>query len=282
MNLKKETTAKEPKEKEPKTKNKKNFTFDAAKLKGYLNKKAFLGITVVGAAILLVVYVYVYLDYTAKTDELTASNMTLQQEVNELQKYADNMAQYQSEIDEMRTAISDIMAEYPADAREEDIIMLAVQLQNRNVIAYDAINMEETEGVYTIPYDNVRLASIEGFDNDLIFTQKHAVYVNTTNYENLKSVIDQIYASKNRIGINSIVYAKNEENGTLEGNIDLYFYSAVGTDKEYELPDIAAYLAGTSDLFQSDKITAVNTAAEGEGEEAAEGNGAEEDGKTPQ
>ena len=51
--------------------------------------------------------------------------------------------------------------------------------------------------------------------------------------------------------------------------MDLYFYSAAGTGKEYVAPDIAEYLAGTSDLFKSDKVT-VNKPA-GDSEDAEEG-----------
>lgn len=268
MAVKKEKKEKSLNEKKPKEK--KGGSLNIAKLKNYFNKNTFLGITLVGLLAVVVVYVYIFMDYTERTEIVEAENRDLKAKVNELQEYADNMEMYQSEISEMKTAIEDIIAEYPADAREEDIIMLAVQIQERNAIAYDALNMEAAEGVYTIPYDNVRLASIEGLDGELTFAKKHAVYVNTTNYDNLKTVVEQIFDSNNRIGINSIVYAKNEENGTLEGSIDLNFYSAVGTAKEYVVPDIAAYLSGASDLFQSDKVALKNNVGEENGEETQE------------
>lgn len=273
MNLKKEKAEKPVKDKKDK-KEKNSSSMDISRLKNYFNKNTFLGITLVGILAIVVVYVFVYMDYTERTDELTASNAVLQAEIDELQEYADNMERYQSEINEMKTAIEDIVAEYPADAREEDVIMLAVQIQDRNAIAYNAINMEATESVYTVPYDNVRLAAIEGMDRDLIFARKHAVYSNITNYDNLKSCIQQVFDSPNRIGISNIVYVKNEEDGTLEGSIDLYFYSAVGTGKEYVVPDIAEYLAGTSDLFRSDKVVRDYEPSEngnGESEEGGEG-----------
>ena len=258
--------------KEKKVKEKKSPDKKKANLKAVFNKNTFLGITLVGLVVLVMVYVFVYMDYTTRTDELTASNEEIKKEINELQVYADNIETYRSEINDMKTAIEDIVAEYPADAREEDVIMLAVQIQDDNAIAYNAINMEATEGVYTVPYDNVRLAAIEGMDRDLVFAKKHAVYSNVTNYDNLKGCIKQIFDSSNRIGIGSIVYVKNEEDGTLEGSIDLNFYSATGTGKEYTVPDISQYLSGTSDLFKSDKVVGTNESSDGEdgenGEEA--------------
>lgn len=245
---------------------KKKKPFNVRTLRKYFNQKTFLLIGLAGLAMLVIVYVFVFLEYTQRTEELEASNATLKSVVNELRVYYENMDNYKAEIKEIKAGIEEIMTEYPVDAREEDVIMLAVQLQNQNAIAYDTVNMSETEEVYTVPAENVKLADIEGFDA-LSFRKKKAVYVNTTNYDNLKTVIEQIFASDNRIGIDKIVYAKDEELGVLSGNIDLYFYSAAGTGKEYIAPEMTEYLAGTSDIFQSSKVKLVvvdDTAAEGE------------------
>lgn len=223
-------------------------------LKTYFNQKTFLGVSLVGMLMLVALYVFVYLDYTQKTEELEASNNELKAVVNELEEYNNNLEQYKAEIEEIKTEVDAILAQYPADAREEDAIMLAVEVQENNIIDYDAINMEEKEGVYTIEPYLVTAAGLEGLDESLVFARKHAVYVNETTYPYLKSVIKQIYESDNRIGIDNIVYTKNEEYGILEGNIDIYFYSIAGTDKEYTAPDIAQYAAGTEDLFRSEEV----------------------------
>jgi Tfp pilus assembly protein PilO len=233
--------------------------------------KTFYGITIVGLCVLVLIYIYIYQDYVAKTEELEQSNRELSARIEELQEYADNINMYKGEIEEMKAAIEDILKEYPAGAREEDAIMMAVRMQDKNDIGFDAINMEDTESVYTIPYSEVSLANIEGMDSDLTFMRKRATYANTTTYVNLKSVIKQIFDSSNRIGINSIVYSKNEEDGTLTGNIDLYYYSAYGTGKEYTVPKISAYVAGTDDIFNSAKNSAAAELAE-EGETEGEEN----------
>lgn len=250
--------AKEKKVKEKKVKDKNVKKDKQAKesksLKSYFNQKTFLGVTLVGVLALVVVYVFVYLDFTQRTEELQKSNDDLRAVVNELEEYNTNMEAYKVEIEEIKAEINSIMDAYPADAREEDAIMLAVELGERNTIDFDAINMEEKESVYAVEPYLVTAAAIEGLDESLVFTQKHAVYVNQTTYTELKSVIQQIYESDNRIGIDNIVYTKNEEYGVLEGNIDIYFYSLAGTDKEYEAPDIAEYPKGTSDPFRSEEI----------------------------
>ena len=275
----KEKKVKEKKVKEKKVKEKK--VKQEKQAKSIFNQKTFLGVTLVGLLILVMVYVFVYLDFTQRTEELVKSNTELTATVRELEDYNTNMEAYKIEIEEIKAEINEIMEQYPADAREEDVIMLAVELQERNVIDFDAINMEAKEGVYTVEPYLVTAAAIEGLDESLVFTQKHAVYVNETTYTELKSVIRQIYESDNRIGIDNIVYTKNEEYGVLEGNIDVYFYSLAGTDKEYAAPDIADYISGTGDPFRSEEIArrmAMEMLEEGlEGEEGGlGGDGAEE------
>jgi hypothetical protein len=248
-------------------------------LKKYFNQKTFYGICIVGVVVLVILYVFVFLDYSQKTDTLTTSNQSLKLQVEKLQEYSDNMALYQSQINDMKTEIADILGEYPAGAKEEDVIMLAVEMQKSNQIGYSTINMDETEELYSIPYEEVTGVGIEGLDSNLIYAGKRATYGVTTTYSDLKSVIAQIFASDNRIGINDIVLVKNEEDGTLSGNIDLYFYSAVGNGKEYTVPDISKYMAGTEDIFNSLKTTASSQASEdSDGEETeVEANEGEEE-----
>lgn len=248
---------------------------NAKPVSAYFNQKTFLGVTLVGILLLVLVYVFVYLDYTQKTEALEQSNSALAATVKELEEYNTNMESYKLEIQEIEAEVDAILEQYPADAREEDAIMLAVELQEKNIIDFDAINMEETEGVYTVEPYLVTAAAVEGLDSSLVFARKHAVYVNETTYAELKSVIRQVYESDNRIGIDNIVYTKNEEFGILEGNIDIYFYSLAGTGKEYEAPDIAAYSAGTDDPFRSEEIArrmAMEMLEDGEAEDGAEEN----------
>jgi len=245
-------------------------------LSAYFTQKTFLGVTLVGVLVLVAIYVFVYLDYTEKTTALEASNKELQNVVAELEEYNNNLEQYQVDIEEMRAEANAILEQYPSDAREEDAIMLAVNLQKNHIIDFDAINMEEKESVYTVEPYLVTAAAMEGLDESLVFTQKHAVYVNETTYKDLKSVIAQIYESDNRIGIDNIVYTKNEEYGVLEGNIDIYFYSLAGTGKEYAAPDITPYISGTEDPFRSEEIARQMALEMLEGVEGEEGgNGAE-------
>lgn len=227
------------------------FDMDKETLKKYFNQKTFAGISVVGLLVVLMLYVFVFLNFQTKTQELESANAVKAKEVAELEEYYNNLPQYQAAIEDMQQQMQDILAQYPADARAEDVLMLAVDTQENNAIGYDSINMETPESVLDISTDVVANAGIEEYTQAISFVSKHANYVNTTTYEDLKTVIAEIFNTENRIEIDNIVYTKDEQSGLLSGNLDLNFYSVTGTGKEYIAPDITAYPAGTSDIFRS-------------------------------
>lgn len=252
-----------------------NKSLDKETLKKYFNQKTFAGISIVGLVIVLMLYVFVFLNFQSKTEELEAANATKQKEVDELEEYYNNMAQYETDIRTMTDQIRDVLEQYPADAREEDILMLAAQTQEKNAIGYDSINMETPEVVLDIPNELVTNANLEDYTQAMQFVRRHAIYVNTTTYTDLKNVIGEIFNTPDRIAIDNIVYTKNEESGLLEGSINLYMYSVTGTNKEYTAPEMKAYPAGTKDVFGSDITSKASDNSNGtdEGSVADEGSG---------
>jgi Tfp pilus assembly protein PilO len=230
-------------------------------------QKTFLAVVAFGIVFLILIYVLVYMDYSEKTNEIIASNQSTKATIDELQEYSDNLSQYESAISDMVTQINERLNEYPADAREEDIIMLAVGLQNKSDITYSSIGMEESVVVYEIPSSVVNQVEMEGYDSDIDFVRKHANLVNVTDYSSLKTIVEQIFKSSNRIGIDSISYSKNDIDATLEGSISLYLYSATGTGKEYKSPNMTNYKAGTTDLFKTDSLYSSTTESDIEDEQ---------------
>ncbi len=220
------------------------------KIKEAFTKKVLTAIIVIGVLAIVLLYSFVYLKYSDMTIALEDSNRQLRNTIAELKGYYDNQKQYEADIELSEEIVNQLIEDYPADARPEDVIMLAVEMQENSTISYTNINMGENELVYDIPAETVSVAGIEGLEQKISFMKKKATYVNKTNYENLKSCIEQIYDSPNRIGIESISYAKEENSDVLSGTMDLIFYYATGTGKEYVCPDIAEYLMGTDNIFQ--------------------------------
>lgn len=257
MEEKSRKSKKEKTKKTEKNKSEKNKK-EGISLKKYFKKDTFLGITLAEVMVTVIVYVFVYMPYIEQTEQTELSISNMKEKIRELEEYDTNREQYIQETGEITRAIDEVLEVYPADAREEDILMLAVDIQGKNEIGYDSINMEPAEVVYAVEGETVSAAGIEGLDTGISFRQKHATYANTTTYASLKGCMEQILSSDNRIAIDNIVYVKNMETGNLEGNINLYFYSVQGTMKEYVAPDITEYIKGTDDIFGTDQKAAEN------------------------
>ncbi len=225
-------------------------------LKKKLNKQTFLGIALVGLVVVLAFYMLVFKEYEMKTQELVRSNQALKQEVRVLQNYAHNADSYREVIDECFADINQIVIGYPEVVVEEDIIMLAKQLEDRNTIRYGSILMNEKESMYTVSKDLIAACDIgEGSENQ-VFERKPAVYTSMTDYEGLKGSIRQIQNFKYRVGIEKIAFQKNEEKGELEGEIDLNFYSMTGTGLGGMNTKIKDYQRGTDDIFKLEQVIA--------------------------
>lgn len=214
------------------------------------NKQVFMLVLAVGLVVCLIVYMQVFSKYNEKTTALKKSNAELEQQVNELKEYYDNMAVYQARSAELIADIEERTADYPADAKEEDIIMMAVTMQDRTIINFSKINVEDKKVLHSIPEDVVKGAGIEGLEKPIEFAGKMATYSNKTNYGNLKTAVETVYDSAYRVGINTVSFRKsNDSNNIMEGTIDLTYYSVSGMGKEYEAPEMPTYFGGATDLF---------------------------------
>lgn len=213
------------------------------------NRNIVIYVAALGALLLILCYVFVFQRFQTAAEEIENSNRELSQRVNELKTYYDNREQYIRESDLLKQQIDDIFQEYPADAREEDVIKLAVYMQMQSGLTYSNISISTPESIKVIPSETVAPAEFEEYTGQIVFSGRNVSYVNEITYEGLKSAVKTIFDSNNRIEINNIAYVKNTEGGVLTGSIDVIFYSTQGTGKEYTPPDLVQYLSGTENIF---------------------------------
>lgn len=225
---------------------------------------------------MILVYVFVFQKLTMAADEINTSNRALNQRVNELKVYYDNRYIYMEDTQKLEQLLDELLTEYPADAREEDAIMLAVQMQRSSGAQFLTVNMQKGNVIHEVSAETVSAAASEKYTQAIGFCNMDASYVNEVSYAGLKNMIQTVFNSSNRIGIQNIVYSKGDaEKPNLSGHIDLVFYSVQGTDKEYVAPDIVPYIAGTDNIFGEIEVSeepAGNSGDDaGEGEEPVNG-----------
>lgn len=215
------------------------------------NKKIFLYVVLVGLLGFLAFYMLVFKKYEEKTEDLRRQNANLRTEVEDLKKVYDNLDAYRQTIAIMDGYIVTTLSQYPADVREEDALVIAVDTLNKAYVEYSTINIKEKEEVGAIPAETVQKAGLESFQDEIKISKRTVSYVNSTDYINLKTIIGTILSYGGKKTIEQISYSKSEEGekGFITGTIDVTDFVAEGTGKEYQAPDIKEYEAGLYDLF---------------------------------
>lgn len=227
-------------------------------------KKTMTYVLLLGALLLVAVYFLVYKKYNDMAAAINSSNITLAERVNELKEYYDNLDAYNAEIDMMQQQVNEWLDEFPADVKEEDIIVLALDTEEAAYVAYTNINIQERTALRTIPATIVQPAGMENLTSDIIFVERKTSYVNTTDYFNIKNCVEVINNSDNRLVISNITYSENEETGLLDGTIEVTFYSVIGTGKEYVPQVLPEYESGLLNLFGISNVIGEDGEAEEE------------------
>ena len=218
---------------------------------GSSNKNIMIYVAAIGALLMLLVYFLVYRKLVDEADKIDASNRVLDQRVQELEGYYLARETNLANTLLLEQLAGELLTVYPADAREEDAIILAVQMQLESGAQFLNINMDRGgDPIHVVSAETVQAANSEQYTQAIQFRDMSVTYINEVSYSGLKNLIQMVYNSNNRIGIQNISYSRGtEENPNLSGQVDLVLYSVSGTGKEYVAPDIVPYLAGTDNIF---------------------------------
>ncbi len=183
-------------------------------MKKFKSKQMFTYALVLCLLATALVYMFVYKKNVEKTEALRTSNDTLEERVNSLKVYQDKKAYYLAEMEPMREEIETILAKYPADSREENVLMQAMTTHMLTPIIYSKININAKEDMKVIPRDVVMGAGVEKYEvenqTDVVFESREATFANKVNYTSMKAAIQAIFDSEDVIGIKKITYVDTE------------------------------------------------------------------------
>ncbi len=184
-------------------------------MKRFKSKQMFTYALILCILVTALVYVFVYKKNVEKTEALRTSNDTLEQRVNSLKVYQDKKAFYLAEMEPMREEIETILDKYPADSREENVLMQAMTTHMLTPIVYYKINIEAKEDMKVIPRDVVMGAGVEKYEGenqtDVVFEAREASFTNSVNYTSMKAAIQAIFDSEDVIGIKKIAYVDSDD-----------------------------------------------------------------------
>lgn len=258
-------------------------------------KKSEVNILIMLIGILLAVLAYfvVYSSFTEKKDILAAENATLQSEVEELQKLADNKQFYIDETNRMDNEIQDILSGFPGEIRQEDQVMYAAGFESMysNTIWVNGLSIDDTQLVQVAApeaaaptNDEVVEDTGDGAANDAVVATgglKDTVFLYSSpftldykiTYRSFKDVVRLILESDERMSIQNINLSYDSESGCMTGSLDATMYTVSGTDYIYKELDIPGVRMGTSDIFKSGTVldlSRIGGGASGDGNSESE------------
>lgn len=259
-------------------------------------RDAALLIGLAGILIIVAVYYFLYMPLDEKKIALEAENVTLQQRVDELQGMADNQEFYLTETARLTEESNAMMDQFPADIREEDMVMLAVTLQQsapwesvssiamtsaeeRYVMgqkqaeeaaaeaaaaaaAAEAGTAEATEPVMTEPV--IADADMQAAVKTLYRRQAAITY--QADYDGFKGSLDTIGRIPDRKTIDSVTAVYDVNTGILASTVNVNMYYITGTDKVYVAPQIPFIPQGTDNIFGTISLAGLEEGQETEDE----------------
>ena len=214
------------------------------------NKDAKLLYVVGGVLVFVLVYMYGFQPLQEKNAKLLSEIQRLEKECDKLEIYYKNIDTYEAKIEEYREAVKQDLALFPADIKEEDIVVYLLNLQEANDIDLMSIEFEE-------PIDIVNfygMMDVEGVDQTTRMNGQKIGTVATAEltYKELKDVLQYIYDTQTQTTLEKVTVIYNDDDDTLNGSLNFTRYILNYEEAEYVpeiLPDVAI---GQEDLFGED------------------------------
>lgn len=222
-------------------------------MKKITSKEVFTCVLMLGIIAVVAVYFLVYKKNNELAAAKEATNVTLEARVKSLKQYYDNEPKYLEEMEPIKKDIDMYLEPYPADTTDLDLIMQAVKTQQIAPIQYSNIGLGAKRVMKAVSADVVQKAAVEKYQEQISFVEHSCSLPNKISYEGLKTAVKSLFESDYLIGIKTITYVKADGDGNLQGNIELAYYSAKGTGKEYVKPELVEYISGTENIFGVDK-----------------------------
>jgi hypothetical protein len=238
---------------------------------------------VIGIGSIVASAAYIRPDLVEEGDRLQSENEQLKIQLNQVRELEANVDSYTSETAAYESQSSAILAEFPAEVREEDAILYAKEIEDMSdytisVVGINPGNLiyatgtsgaeETTDGTTDGTTDTTTetaestasaTSSLGILDEASVTVPTYqlfsmsASYEFTSGYEDMKDIIAKIYADPDKRNISALSLSYDAETGELIGNMSLNLYYLTGTDKTYTEPDAGKIKKGRKNIFATIK-----------------------------
>ena len=208
-----------------------------------------------GAAVFFLVLFLIFMPTNEKTSVLKDENATLLSEVEHLRALDADKETYLAKTDETNRAIVETLSHFPVAVLEEETIMYAVELEDKNDMVINSISISPEELLYTssIP---VASPAYKGNPEDaasavvpLNLYNTNAIYSFTSSYEGFKEIYTMIQKDNHLKNVDSLSMAYDQESGMIIGTMSVNLFAVDGTGEAYVSPEIRDVKTGVLNVF---------------------------------
>lgn len=211
-------------------------------------------LVLLGILIFLGAYFGICKTYNSKRTNTESQISELSVELDTLRAYSADQSSYQSEIDRIGAEINSTLSKYPSDVRSEDLIMFAIDLEEKIGIKIDNIAIVAPDPVsnFSIPkeaQDGIKIAPVA--------SMRIGMTINCSlSYEQMKKLLDYVYASSKKSDVSNVSVSYSSETGALNATISMDKYFIASEDYTYSETDIPSVSLGTDNPFGTFTVTA--------------------------
>lgn len=174
-----------------------------------------------GLLMVLLVYMFVFQNLQLKNQDLQIKVSKLQTEHAQLLDMKNNQKAHASDTKEMQAQIDKLLKKFPADNKEEDAIMFAKELEDKNEIHVSDISFAGKNLVR------------QGENSDYVMYATPVEYTYESGYSDLKKTVSAILKAGDKKNVENITVAYDSETGNLQGTMTINEFSLEGDGQEY-------------------------------------------------
>ena len=202
----------------------------------------------VGILIFVAAYVGIYRRYEDKATELENEITAMEPQLQELKSYFENLSTYQTGIQDDSTKISNYMARYPSDVREEDQVMYAVNLEKMVGLTVNSVVFNDPEIVSQFP--EVSESGNGSYTMINYSLQKASMTLDCSmTYQQLKKLMDEVNLTSSCTRVSDVSVSYDSATGLLTGTVTVDKYSITGQEDNYTESPIPSMSMGTNNIF---------------------------------
>lgn len=203
-----------------------------------------------GLIIFLACYMFVYMDFSAKTDAVTKEVGELQTKVSTLSAYSAAMKKNSGAIETMRTDMNTALTRYYTSEKPEDFILLANDMETKLGLSVDTISFTTPKPFYLLsgvkdgktPKDPVTPLQLTCYNVSSTMGAK-------MKYSQMKQALDFIKEQKDVTRLQSLVLNYEATTGDITGTFVIDKFYITGRDLPDHNPSIPYNTLGKSTLM---------------------------------